>query len=84
MEVDHYPESRFNSLVSELCEEVDRWKEEAKYWKEKYEEERLSSTKFMNKTMEDQKKQIGQLLSLSLRAVDTPDGVLIQKDIPHD
>ena len=28
---------------AELCDEVDRWKDQAKYWKAKYEEERQKS-----------------------------------------
>jgi hypothetical protein len=76
----HARPTTFDFLVSELCERMDRLKEdlefqqrETEYWKNEYQQ----LSKGYHQSLQD---SVGQLLSLVIRAEDTPEGVLIHKD----
>jgi hypothetical protein len=73
----HAINSRFDSLVSDLCREIDELKEDSAYWQKKYEDEREAHNKTLDNYGNSTKETVGQLLSLALRARDTPEGVLI-------
>jgi len=62
---------------SELCEEIDRWKNEAQYWKEKYEEEISESIERTNESIEMSKKGIANALMFALSVTDDENGNMV-------
>lgn len=66
---------------AELCDEVDRWKDEAEYWKAKYEEEIQRSIQQTNESMEIAKKGVANTLMFALHVQDDENGNLV---IPSD
>lgn len=69
--------SSFDLLVSNMCREIDELTEDRDYWHKKYEEERAAHNETLNNYGNSTKETVGQLLSLALRARDTPEGILI-------
>lgn len=67
-------------VVSDLAGEVDEWKQEALYWKAQYEKERTAYNDLLNQQLDQQKKDIGNLLMVALRSVPTEEGILILSD----
>lgn len=66
---------------SELCEEVDHWRSEAKYWQERSEELQLQISQKLNDDLDKAKKGVGQMLMLAMSIDDKPDGSIgISKD----
>lgn len=59
---------------NELCDEIDYWKAKAEYYKQKYEEELESHSKFVNDQLEESKKGVANALMLALSIEDKPDG----------
>lgn len=66
---------------AELCDEVDRWKDEAEYWKSKYDEEIQRSIQQSNESMEVAKKGVANALMFALHVQDDENGNLV---IPSD
>lgn len=61
---------------SELCEEIDRWKDEAQYWKEKYEAERNEFMEHINQSLSSAEQGVANTLLFALSVKDNPDGSL--------
>ena len=66
---------------AELCDEVDRWKDEAEYWQNKYDEEVQRSIQQSNESMEAAKKGVANALMFALHVQDDENGNLV---IPSD
>lgn len=62
---------------SDLCEEIDQWKDEAKYWKKMYNEELERSNKAMNESLEMSRQGVANALMLALRVDEDEEGNLI-------
>jgi hypothetical protein len=66
---------------AELCDEVDRWKDKAEYWKAKYDEEIQASIKQSNESMEIAKKGVANALMFALSVKDDKNGnMVIEKE----
>ena len=66
---------------AELCDEVDVWKDEAKYWKAKYDEEIQASIKQSNESMDMAKKGVANALMFALSVKDDENGnMVIEKE----
>ena len=66
---------------AELCDEVDKWKDEAEYWKAKYDEEIQASIKQYNESMEMAKKGVANALMFALSVKDDENGnMVIEKE----
>jgi hypothetical protein len=72
-------ESTANLKFIELCEEIDMWKNEAMYYKEKYEESTKDYSKLLSSSIADAKNTTGQLLSLMFNSEQTDEGLLIKQ-----
>lgn len=73
----YYKSTRHDLLTSELCEEIDELKEQVKYYKRLYEEERNLNTLTMNESLESAKKGVANALMFALSVSDAPDGSLV-------
>jgi hypothetical protein len=62
---------------SELCDEIDKWKDHAEYWKKKYEEEIQASIKRSNESMDIAKKGVANALMFALSVKDDKHGNMI-------
>lgn len=71
------PIKHIDLLVSELCEEVDHYKNEAAYWKEKYEKERAENMKQLDRELEMAKKGVANALMFALAVKDSKNGDLV-------
>ena len=60
----------------QLCEEIDYWKKQAEYYKEKYEAEIQRSVKETNRQLEESKRGVANTLMLALCVKDNEDGSL--------
>lgn len=69
--------SRIDTLVSDLCEEIDTWKQEAKYWKEKYKESHADHMKLLNENLEYNQIMIGSILSIAFNSSEDENGNLV-------
>lgn len=67
----------YDILVSDLCEEIDFWKERANHFERLYEEERNHSIQVSNERMKEAKKGVATALMFALSCSDAPDGSLI-------
>ena len=78
---DDYPMRTADIKFVELCDEIDRWKAEAKYWKEMFEQERDERTELLNQNMLNAKKGVANALMLALHVKDDEEGnLVIDKD----
>jgi len=68
--------SRYDILISDLCDEIDELKQSAAYWKKQYEDERNARNIEMNERLEESKKGVANALMLCLAVKDNPDGSL--------
>lgn len=64
-------------VVSELCNEIDYWKERAHYFESLYKEERDDSIRQTNERLEEAKKGVGMALMFALSCSDGPNGELV-------
>lgn len=62
---------------AQLCNEVDRWKDEAEYWKSKYDEEIQRSIQQNKESMLIAKKGVANALMFALHAQDNENGDLV-------
>ena len=60
----------------ELCQEIDYWKDQADYYKAKYEEEIQRSVKETNRQLEESKRNVANALMFALTVKDNEDGSL--------
>lgn len=65
---------RADRLISELCDEIDMLKEEVRYYKTLYNEERAQYNQHLNESIETSKQGIANMLMLCLSVEDKPDG----------
>ena len=66
---------------SEICAEVDYWKEEAKYWEEKFNSLQKEMDVKLADDLKRSQKGIGQMLSLAFAIKEQPDGsIAISKE----
>jgi hypothetical protein len=63
-----------NYKFHELCEEIDYWKDQAEYYKTKYEEEIQRSVEDVNKQLEESKQGVVNALMFVLSVKDNEDG----------
>ena len=61
---------------SELCEEIDYWKDQARYYQEKYEEEVLTRSIESKERLLEAKKGVANALMFALSVEDKEDGSL--------
>jgi hypothetical protein len=61
---------------SELCHEIDYWKSEAEYYKEKYESELRQSIETSNERMDEARKGVANALMFAFSVTDSEDGSL--------
>lgn len=61
----------------DMCEEIDRWKNEAAYYKEKYEEELQRNVEASNRSMQIAKQGVADALMLSLNIKEGDGGSLV-------
>lgn len=69
-----------DTKFSELCDEIDSWKQEAMYWKQKYADLQKEMDNHVNESLKSQQETIGQIFSLVFRSEQTEDGILIKQD----
>ena len=62
---------------SELCDEIDYWKDLAKSYKEKYEQERNEHISRMNKRLEDSKRGVANALMFAMSIRDDENGNMV-------
>ncbi len=67
---------RSENLINSLCDEVDRWKEEANFWKEEYEKENELRIQERNERYKQVKYDLGNVLQLAFNLKELPDGSL--------
>lgn len=70
-------ENTFDRTVRSLCEEVDDLKHEVRFWKEKYEAERLELMEHLNQSIASSKKGIATALMLAFSVTDDEHGNLV-------
>ena len=61
----------------QLCNEIDQWKEEANYWKEKYEELQKEYSEHINQNLVSAQKGVANALMFALSVKDDENGNLI-------
>ena len=61
----------------QLCNEIDQWKEEANYWKEKYEELQKEYSEHINQNLVSAQKGVANALMFALPVKDDENGNLI-------
>ena len=61
---------------SELCDEIDYWKEQAQHYKKMYEQELQDNIEQTNKSFKQTQKSIGQALMFAMSIKDNEDGSL--------
>lgn len=69
----------YDILVSDLCEQIDILKDSVAYWKGRYEEEQIAHNETLNNYSTSLNNSIGQMLTLALNSVPTPEGLLIKQ-----
>jgi hypothetical protein len=67
----------FDRTVYNLCEEIDDLKQEVKYWREKYEEEKRANTKMLDENLQQAKQGVANALMFALSAQDDENGNLV-------
>lgn len=69
----------------QLCNEIDQWKEEANYWKEKYEELQKEYSEHINQNLVSAQKGVANALMFALSVKDDENGNLfIDKESRKD
>jgi hypothetical protein len=68
---------RFDILISDLCEELDREKENSLYWKDKYEQVVKEKEELFQSSVDHNKKMLGNMLSFALRTKEDNEGNLV-------
>lgn len=81
MEMEYEKTRTVDYKFAQLCDEVDRWKYKAEYWKDKYDEEIQRSIQQTNESMEVAKKGVANALMFALHVQDDENGNLV---IPSD
>ena len=66
-------------VVSNLCNEIDQWKEETEYWRDKYEKEAERNNKMVNESLESAKNGIANALVFALNVEDNENGDMVIK-----
>jgi hypothetical protein len=61
----------------QLCNEIDRWKDEANYWKERYEELNKEYSQHLNQNLDSVQKGVANALMFALSVKDDENGNLI-------
>mgnify|MGYP006980560593 CR=1 FL=1 len=67
----------FDRTVYSLCLEIDELKEEVKYWREKYEEEKNANSIMLDEDLEQAKQGVANALRLALSVQDDENGNLV-------
>jgi hypothetical protein len=67
----------FDRTVYSLCSEIDELKEEVKYWREKYEEERNANAKMLEDNLKQAKQGVVNALRFALSVQDDEKGNLV-------
>jgi FtsZ-binding cell division protein ZapB len=67
----------FDRTVYSLCLEIDELKEEVKYWREKYEEEKNANAKMLDENLKQAQQGVANALRFALSVRDDADGNLI-------
>ena len=65
----------------QLCDEIDMWKNEAEFYKEKYEEVTKEYAKLLDTSLNDAKHTAGQLLTIMFNSEQTENGILIKHNL---
>ena len=68
---------KIEESIYDLCNEVDYWRGEAKYWQEKYEKEVKDFNSHVNEQLEISKKGVANALMFALSVTEDGDGNLI-------
>ena len=63
----------FDRTVYSLCLEIDELKEEVKYWREKYEEEKNANAKMLDENLAQAKQGVANALRFALSVQDDED-----------
>ena len=63
--------------ISELCDEIDYWKDLAKNYKEKYEKERDDHISRINKQLEDSQRGVANALMFAMSVRDDENGNMV-------
>ena len=61
----------------QLCNEIDQWKDEANYWKERYEEINKEYSQHLNQSLDSAQKGVANALMFALSVKDDENGNLI-------
>jgi hypothetical protein len=61
----------------QLCNEIDQWKDEANYWKEKYEELNKEYSQHLNQSLASAQKGVANALMFALSVKEDENGNLI-------
>lgn len=67
----------FDRTVHSLCSEIDDLKEEVKFWREKYEEEKKINAKMLDDNLKQAKEGVANALRFALSVQDDENGNLI-------
>jgi FtsZ-binding cell division protein ZapB len=67
----------FDKTVYSLCLEIDELKEEVKYWREKYEEEKNANAKMLDENLQQAKQGVANALRFALSVQDDENGNLV-------
>ncbi len=69
--------SKYDRLVSSLCDQIDDLEAEVEYWKSKYEEEVRESIQTSNERLEQARKGVANALMFALSVRDDENGNLV-------
>ena len=69
--------STIDLKFSDLCDEIDYWKIEAKYWKDEYDNLLKEDIKKSNESLEHAQKGVANALMFALSATDDEKGNLV-------
>lgn len=61
----------------QLCNEIDQWKDEANYWKDKYEELNKEYSQHLNQSLASAQKGVANALMFALHVKDDENGNLV-------
>ncbi len=61
----------------ELCDEIDQWKEEVKFWKDKYEKLEKDYKNHLDNSLKSAQKDVANILTFALHATDDKNGNLV-------
>ncbi len=69
----------FDRTVYSLCLEIDELKEEVKFWREKYKNEKKAYDKILNENLQHEKQGVSDALLFALSVQDDKNGNLVIK-----